>query len=80
MARSHCTEWGTGAGTGRMGSYILCCTVHTVAGPGTGMGPGNATMGFGPISPYLICVLVMHCNYFQLLCLYIMPFSIVVCS
>ena len=84
MARSHCTERGTGVGTGpgtgRMGSYILCCTVHTVAGPGMRTGLGNATMGFGPIFPYLICVLVMCCNYFQLLCLYIMPFSIVVCS
>ena len=84
MARSHCTEPGQGPGlgpgTGRMGSYILCCTVHTVAGPGTGLGLGNGTMGCGPIFPCLICVPVMRCNQFQLLCLYIMPFSIVICS
>ena len=82
MARSHCTEpgMGTGLGTGQLGYHILCCTVHTVVGPRTGTGLGNATMGFRPIFPYLICVPVMRCNQFQLLCLYIMPFSIVVCS
>ena len=84
MAHSHCTEWGTGPGTGsgmgQLGYYILCCTVHTVVGLGTGMGLGNGTMGCGPIFLYLICVLVMCCNQFQLLCFYIMPFSIVVCS
>ena len=90
MACSHCTEGGpgpgTGPGTGRMGYYILCCTVHTAlgtgtgTGPGPGPGPGNCTMGCGPIFPYLICVPVMRCNHIQLLCSYIMPFSIVVCS
>ena len=71
MARSDCTEGGagpgTGPGTGRMGYYILCCTVHTAAGMGTGMGLGNCIMGCGPIFPYLICVLVMRCNHIQLL-------------
>ena len=62
LACSHCTELGMGPGMGTMGYYILCCTVHTVVGPGTGTGPGNATMGFGPIFPYLICVPVMRCN------------------
>ena len=82
MARSHCTEpgIGPGTGTGQLGYHILCCTVHTVAGPGMGTRPGNGTMGCGPIFPYLLCVLVMRCNQFQLLCLYIMPFLIVVCS
>ena len=78
MARSHCTEPGTGpgpgTGTGRMGTYILCCTVHTAAGPGTGTGPESGTMGCGPIFPYLICTPEVRCNQFQLLFLYIMPF------
>ena len=74
MAHSHCTEpgMGLGPGTGRMGTYILCCTVHTAAGMGTG--PENATMGCGPIFPYLICTPEVRCNQFQLLFLYIMPF------
>ena len=63
---------GPGMGTGQLGYHILCCTVHTVAGPGTGL--GNGTMGCRPIFLYLICVPVMCCNQFQLLCLYIMPF------
>ena len=72
MARSHCTEPGPepgpGPGTGRMGYYILCCTVHIAAGPGTGTGPGKWSMGFGPIFPYLIWSPVLRCNQFQLLC------------
>ena len=66
MARSDCTEGGPGPGTGRMGYYILCCTVHTAVG--LGMGPGNGTMGCGPIFLYLMCVPVMRCNHIQLLC------------
>ena len=54
LARSDCTEGGpgtgTGPGTGRMGYYILCCTVHTALGPGT----GNCTMGCGPIFPFSV--------------------------
>ena len=82
MARSDCMELGRGPGPGmgRMGYYILCCTVHTAAGPGMGTGLGKSAMGCGPIFQYLICVPVMSCNQFQLLCLNIMPFSIVVCS
>ena len=76
MAHSHCTE----PGPGTMGYYILCCTVHTAPGPGTGMGTGNWSMGFGPIFPYLIWSPVLRCNQFQLLCWYIMPSLIVVCS
>ena len=56
MARSDCTEggpgMGTGPGTGRMGYYILCCTVHTELGPGMGLGTGNCTMGCGLIFPF----------------------------
>ena len=56
MARSDCTEGGPGTGmgpgTGRMGYYILCCTVHTALGLGTGPGTGNCTMGCGPIFPF----------------------------
>ena len=61
---------GTGTGTrnGTIGLLILCCTVHTVGGPGVGTGLGKCTMGCGPIFPYLICVPVMHFNHFQLLC------------
>ena len=71
MARSHCTE----PGTGQMGYYVLFCTVHTVMGMGMVLGPGKGTG-----KRYLICVPVMRCNHFQLLYLYIMPFSSVICS
>ena len=56
MARSDCTEGGPGTGTepgtGRMGYYILCCTVHTELGLGMGLGTRNCTMGCGPIFPF----------------------------
>ena len=51
MALSDCTEGGPGPGTGRMGYTILCCTVHTAPGMGTGPGTGKCTMGCGPIFP-----------------------------
>ena len=41
MAHSHCTGAGAGVGTGpgTMGYYMLCRTVHTAPGPGTGPDP-----------------------------------------
>ena len=58
MARSDCTEGGPGPGRGpgrgRMGYYILCCTVHTAPGRGRGPGMGNGTIGYGPIFRFSI--------------------------